>query len=286
MILTYRSPESSLDHRYDYDNAALKLALEKTKKKWGDYRLVPSPKMNFSRAISMLKAEELINPMFKHSASNALCGDLGYAPFPVDLGIVSYRVFFVSKLVDRKLHTVTSLENLRGFSIGQGYGWLDVGILSNAGFNVIVIPSYESLFTMVARGRFDLLSRGVNEVKGEFEAHQFLPNFVLHRHVGLYYPLPRFFFTNKTSNKAAQRVYEGLVAAYEDGSLMELWERKYRPSLDFTGFREITFFHIENPYLNLIDSGYKRFFIHDQQEASPASPQPGAPFNPDPATLP
>lgn len=256
---TYRSPESPTDRRYEYDTAVLMLALEKTKAKWGPYKLVASKVMNYSRAQQQLYHEELENPMFKLSATDEFCEDLGFVPFPIDLGIVGYRLFFVSNERNRQLASVESLADLKRFTIGQGFGWLDVDILKAAGFQVVMIPTYESLFSMVADGRFDLFPRGANEVKMEYEAHTDIPDLEVNHDVGIYYPLPRFFYTNKSSTKAAKRVYEGLVMAYEDGSLLKLWEREYGPSLEFGQIDNVRFFEINNPFIRTLDPAYKRF---------------------------
>ncbi|NDV25268.1 hypothetical protein [Desulfovibrio sp. JC010] len=261
-VFTYRVPESPTDKRYDYDNAVLKLALEKTKETWGGYRLVPSPVMNFSRSITVLKEGKLKNPMFKLSASEKHCNQLAYAAFPIDLGIVGYRQFFVSERLNAELSKVDSLKQLKKYSIGQGFGWLDSEILEAAEFNVLVVPKYESLFSMVVKGRFDLFPRGVNEVEEEYKSHQDLRGLRLNREVGIYYPLPRFFFTNKRSKLAARRVYEGLVLAYEDGSLLRLWKEKYKSSLKFADFKNVKFFHIENPFIKKIDDNYLKYILN------------------------
>ncbi|NDV21331.1 hypothetical protein [Desulfovibrio sp. JC022] len=260
-VFTYRTPESNSDKRYDYDNAVLKLALEKTKDTWGDYELVPSPVMNFSRSISALQEGKLENPMFKLSVSEEHCKQFKYAAFPVDLGIVGYRMFFVSERLNAELSLVDSISKLKEFSIGQGFGWLDSKILKAAGFKVVVVAQYKSLFPMVAKGRFDLFSRGVNEVEEEYKANQSLNGLRLNKKVGFYYPLPRFFFTNKRGKLAARRVYEGLVLAYNDGSLLRLWEEKYESSLKFSDFRNVNFYKIKNPFIKGVDDEYKKFFL-------------------------
>lgn len=261
-IFTYRTPESPTDMRYAYDTAVLRLALEKTREKWGEYRMVPSPVMNYSRAVGMMEAGTLENPMFKLSASDDWCGRFAYAPFPVDLGIVGFRLFFVSDRADEELSQVGSLQDLKQFSLGQGFGWLDGMILRSSGFTVVEIPKYESLFRMVASGRFDLFPRGINEVGMEYEAHKTIPYFKLNREVGLYYPLPRFFFTHKDNRDAIRRVHEGLKLAYEDGSLQELWEKEYRASIEFGNFEGVRFFEIENPFLSTVDSRYEKYMLH------------------------
>ncbi|QJB56900.1 hypothetical protein [Pseudodesulfovibrio sp. zrk46] len=261
MVITYRSPESINDSRYNYDTEALELALEKTSDTWGGYSLLPSPVMNFPRAIDFLKGHELDNPMFKLSASAELCEEFEYVPFPIDLGIVGYRMFFVSDTVNYRLSKVKSVKELKEFSIGQGAGWLDGEILEAAGFKVRVAPNYESLFNMVAEQRFELFPRGINEVELEFKSHDHIPGFMLNRTIGIHYPLPRFFFTNKNDKKAAQRIFEGLVMAYEDGSLKELWMKHYGPSLEFAKIGDVTFFDVENPLLKGVDPSYKKYML-------------------------
>lgn len=265
MVVTYRAAESVTDRRYDYDTAVLRLALEKTRAKWGDYRLQPSPRMNFSRALKMLHDGTLENPMFKLSASDSLCRRLECAPFPVDLGIVGYRMFFVSPKVDEELTGVRDVDDLKEFSFGQGVGWLDVDILRAAGFRVLGFSSYEALFRLVALGRFDLLSRGVNEVEQEYHAHSGIRGLTLNRTLGLKYPLPRFFFSDKEGVEAAQRVHEGLVMAYEDGSLKRLWDREYRSSLEFAGFGHMRFLAIDNPLVKGLSYDYEKYFVSPEE---------------------
>lgn len=261
MTVTYCPPESASDTRYDYDNALLKLALEKTKATWGDYELVASDSMNIARLIKMLQRGTLKNPMFKLSASSELCNSLGYVPFPVDLGIVGYRVFLTSAGKLNKLAAVGSLAELKNYSIGQGDGWADVDILRDAGFKVFTTASYEALFKMVvAEDRFDLFPRGVNEVKGEIDAHKNIPSLAVEKKLVLYYQLPRFFYTNKQgSEQAMKRVSEGLAAAYADGSLQELWKKYYQDSVDYVDLGSRTVFEIENPLLRGINKDYEKY---------------------------
>ena len=48
------------------------------------------------------------------------------------LGIVSYRICFVSPQQQAAVRQVTDLAGLRRFTFGQGKGWLDVDILRHA----------------------------------------------------------------------------------------------------------------------------------------------------------
>jgi len=259
-VFTYRSPESSSDTRYDYDNALLKLALDKTVNNYGEYILRASPVMNYARMRNSLVNNELENPMFKQSATNELCDSLDYVNFPIDLGIVGYRVFFVAPAIKTQLESVKTLDELKEYTILQGFGWSDIDILRSEGFEVMEIQKYESLFLMVTNNRGDLLPRGINEIKSEIENHRGLKNLMVNSNLVLHYPLPRFFFTSKGNRSAVNRVLEGLSVAYEDGSLMELWKEHYQESIDFTNLNNRLIISIPNRGISNVDKSYEKYF--------------------------
>ena len=154
---------------------------------------------------------------------------------------------------------MTRLEELRRYSHGQGAGWADVGILRANGFKVQEVSSYESLFPMVAAGRFDLLCRGANELLDEYRLHSTIPGFAYDSSFALVYPLPRFFFTSRENGKAIERVTRGLELAYRDGSLQKLWEAQYRESVDFAKLRSRRIFRLENPLIRNIDFDFRKY---------------------------
>ena len=263
MAITYRAPESSQDKRYDYDTSVLRLSLEKTRPQYGDYRMVPSKKMNYSRAHVVLKQNLHDNYFAKLSCEDRLVQEegLAFVPFPIDLGIVGYRVFFVSSTIRPRLAQIRTVDELKTLSIGQGSSWADIPILKAAGFRVQEVSSYESLFKMVAANRFDLFSRGANELMEEYEAHKNIPEFTYDRTLCLAYPFPRFFFTHKSNKKAIERITEGLLIAYADGTLRKLWEKHYRKSIEFVNFPKRRVLRIPNPYISTLRFDYKQYFI-------------------------
>lgn len=258
-VFTYRSPESPVDSRYDYDNALLKLSLEKTMDTDGEYILKPSPQMNFRRMNDYLSRGILTNPIFKQSATNDNCDEFDYINFPVDLGIVGYRVFFVAPRIKEEFEKVSTLEELRRYTIIQGSGWSDIEILKSAGLNVIDIPKYESLFIEIIKNRADLLSRGINEILDEMTSHQNLKLLDYNDNVVLYYPLPRFFFSSKGNEEALDRVRRGLLIAYEDGSLVDLWEEYYEDSILSVNLESRKVIKIGNPLVSRIDKSYEKY---------------------------
>lgn len=259
-IFTYRKPESDSDHRYDYDNAVLKLALEKTRKEYGNFRFQASPPMNYSRAIEDSRNKVYPNFFIKLSYEDRFAEmGLTYARFPIDLGIVGYRVCFVRSALKAQLEKTTNLTELKRYTHGQGIGWSDVQVLRHNGFTVYEVSNYESLFKMVAAGRFDLFCRGANELFDEYRLHSNITQLDYDSSFAIVYPLPRFFFTNTTNKKAIERVTKGLQAAYLDGSLQQLWREEYQRSIDFAGLKKRRIFRIENPQLSKINFNYQKY---------------------------
>lgn len=261
MNVSYRVGESAKDTRYDYDTAALNLALEKTKAEFGDYKLVPNVNMNFSRAIENISNNITPNFIFKLSYEERFKNlNMDYAEFSVDLGIVGYRVCFTNPAVKEKLKKVNSIDDLKKFKHGQGQDWSDVEILRSHQFEVITVSAYESLFSMVAYGRFDLFCRGTNEILDEYMAHKHIPGLVIDDSFSLYYPLPRFFYTNKKNKKLIERIQKGLIIAYNDGSLIKLWKKQYLESVNFVKLDKRKIFSIDNPNLKDVKFNYSKYF--------------------------
>jgi hypothetical protein len=257
---TYREKESVNDSRYEYDRLLLELALKKTEDKYGPYKLVAS-KMGATELRSIMAAETGVYENFfvKQSVTPELVKNLAYIPFPVDRGIVGYRVAFIAEKNKEKIAKIKTLEQLKMLSILQGVGWFDIKILEHQGFKILSSGYYESMFNMVARGRADLFIRGANELLDEWESHKKIEGLAYDQTIVIHYPMPRFFFTNKANTEAIKRVSEGIIAAYNDGSLVKLWKEQYQESIDFSSLRNRRIFELENPFLNDVDPSYIQY---------------------------
>jgi hypothetical protein len=260
MQVTVQGRESFSDTRYEYDQAVVRLALDKTKDKYGDYIVRETPQgQNWARTILTARSKKYPNYIFKYSVSNKLPEDLYAIPFPVDLGIVGYRVAFVSDDTKKRLQNVDTLEELRSFKILQGISWLDTDILEYHGFNVQVGSDYEAMFSMIAHNRSELFLRGANELLGEWTAHKDLANFTFDETFLIYYPLPRFLLTSSENQELIARIHEGLLKAYDDGSLLRLWEDKYLESVKFAKLPERKMYRLTNPYIDGIDPSWEKY---------------------------
>jgi len=219
--------------------------------------------MNFARARSYLEFNSLPNLILKLSYDPVLeSKGMAFVPFPVDLGIVGYRVCFAHPNITKRLSLVDSLEELRNFTHGQGAGWTDIEILRHNGFKVTEVATYESLFKMVANRRFDLFCRGANELFDEMKMHRHIQNLSYDKTLVIYYPFPRFFYTNAKNSSALDRLQRGLLKSYTNGSLQRLWRQHYKESIDFIELDQRRTFILVNPLINQLNFEYQKYFYN------------------------
>lgn len=256
----FNSAESSNDVRFDYDFELLKLALEKTRGEFGDYVLIMAPPMNAARAQFYLEKNEFKNFITKQSFRDEILNkNIAFADFPVDLGIVGYRICFVNETKISDFSQAKSIEDLAPFIHVQGKGWLDVEILRNSHLNVIESVVYEGLFKLVAKGRVDLFCRGANELFSEYDNRSNEDGLVYDKKILLYYHQPKFFMSNIENTKIINRIEKGLLAAFKDGSLIKLWTEKYGASIRKAKINNRVRIELENPFIKNIGLNYLKF---------------------------
>lgn len=262
-LVSIRSPETLEDTREAYSFELVKLVMDKTRAKYGDYRLQLIPAMNRPRARYAAKLNIYPNLLLEESYDKEFSakGDLTYINFPVELGILGHRICFVNPKIKEDLKKVTSVQQLKKYSIGQGIGWIDTNILRANGFQVSEIPSYPGLFKMTAAGRVDLFCRGANEIKGEYEAFKYIKELTYDETFVLSYTLPRFYYTNTENKLLIRRVQEGLIASHQDGSLKQLWLKYQTTNLEFVKLHQRKIFKLPNPLISDLPKDYEQYYF-------------------------
>lgn len=249
--IVYPRPESELDSRYLYDWAVLRMALDKTRAGFGPYELLQSGQyMSPARVSAETAAGGPIN-LFVRATSVQLEQQFRPVRIPVDRGLIGYRLLLVRSEDLPLFAKVDTLDKLRGLKIGQGKGWVDVGILQAAGFNVVEGNNYDGLFSMLSVKRFDALSRSVDEALREYDERHEQTGFEVEPGIALYYPLARYFFTRRDAEgeALAQRIEAGLEAMVQDGSLQALFLTYKEPLIKRSGLAQRRLFRIPNPVL-------------------------------------
>jgi len=252
MTYIYNAPESALDHRYDYQWEILRTALDKTKDKYGGYLMQKSLPMNEKRQTNeLVKGSGKITVMHL-GTSQAFEKALIPIRIPVDKNLSGYMVYLIRKDQQQRFSSVKTLDDLRGFSIGQGADWLDVNILRHNGFNVVGGSNYDGLFHMLIKKRFDAFQRSAAEILDEYDQRKKdLPDLHIEQDLLVYYPLPMYFWFSKTETgrRLADRAREGMFMMFEDGTYDAIFTKYNGDKIERLHLKDRKFFRIDNPLL-------------------------------------
>jgi ABC-type amino acid transport substrate-binding protein len=250
MEYIYHPPESANDVRYIYHWEILRTALERTKDKWGPYRMVASEFMTERRqAFELKNATGKLTVMYL-STTPDFERTLVPIRIPVDKNLGGYCVFLIRKEEKERFANIQSLDDLRKFRYGLGLGWIDVDILKASNFNVVTGSSYEGLFEMLVQKRFDIFLRAAVEVLDEYDQRKArLPDLYIEDTILFYYPLPMYFWFPKTAEgrRLAARAEEGMRMMIADGTYDRIFDMCQRYKIEGLHLKERKLFTIANP---------------------------------------
>jgi len=252
MTYIYHPPESSLDVRYLYHWEILRTALEKTKPKWGPYRMVASELMTERRQAFELKSASGKLTVMYLSTTPDFEQSLVPVRIPVDRNLGGYCVFLIRNGDQPRFDAVRSLDDLRKFSYGLGLGWIDVDILKASRFNVVTGSSYDGLFEMLVNRRFDVFLRAAVEVLDEYDRRKdTLKDLRIENDIVFYYPLPMYFWfpKNDKGRRLAARAEEGMRMMIADGTYDRIFDQYQRAKIERLHLRTRRMFKIDNPFL-------------------------------------
>jgi hypothetical protein len=274
-VVSHRAPFTEGDKHHIYSTELLRLALEKTRKEYGDFTLRPIPPRNYARALKAAVDDTYPNLMIETSYEQTLThhAKLDFINFPMDLGVLGYRVCFINPKLKASGKKIASLEDLRQYTFAHGVGWADTIIFRHNGLKVQEVDNYDGMFLMVIGGRVDFFCRGANEILGEMEQFSQLKELTIDEQFLLVYPLPRFFYLNGKNKLAKKRIELGLQRAYADGSLQALWKTHYQPSLALVNLDKRQIIELENPLLDNLKMSFVPDFM-PLLDAAGGKPQP------------
>ncbi|HEU4843370.1 MAG TPA: hypothetical protein VFT05_03815 [Burkholderiaceae bacterium] len=242
-----------VDSRYQYDWAVLRMALDKSRGRYGAYSL-------HQAATSMAPAritQELLMPtghinILVRATAPELERQFLPVRIPVDRGLLGYRVFLVRQDDLPRFAAIRTLDDLRRLRAGLGKDWADVPVLRAAGLPTEEGSAYEGLFSMLEAGRFDYFSRGADEALREYDERRAShPRLAIEPTVLLHYPLPRYFFLRRDAEgkRLAARIEAGLETMVRDGSLATLFQHYKGATIARANLRRRHVLTIPNPTL-------------------------------------
>ena len=255
----FKGGESPGDYRHHYIHKVLTLALDRTVTEYGEYQLIAEAEgLNVARTLLALQERTIPNFFARVSMTDEIAEQFAYVPFPVDRGVAGYRIALVQN-GNEKIGCKQPVK-LQDYAIVQGVAWLDGDILRANNLQVYDSSSYENMFEMTNMGRMDMFFRAVNEIKYEYDTKSpALKGLQIEACMALYYPLPRFFVTDKTNKANAERVFKGLEKAYQDGSFQRLWRQFFKDSMDWVGLTQRKIINLNNPFIENLNKDYERY---------------------------
>ncbi len=224
-LLVVRYPEMSslLDQRNSYFEDLLRLALDKSREEFGDYRLEPVPlRVPQGRILRLLSAGEEVDVLWTMTTRDRE-QHLRPVRIPLAKGMAGYRLLVVREHDSDSFASVRSIEDLADRIAGQAADWPDTDILRHNELPVTT-SGYFSLFTMLHRERIDYIPRALNEPWVEVAQRPTL-DLQVEPTLLLYYPTASYFFVRKQNKALAERLEQGLENAIADGSFDELFLR-------------------------------------------------------------
>jgi hypothetical protein len=233
----------------DYYYSLLKLSLEKSTDKFGSFQLVKYEKpMNQGRAVGLVKNNKYINVMWTMTSAKR---ELQLQPIRVPLlkGLGGCRLFIIRKGEQSRFDKLTSESELKTMVAGQGDDWPDTQILRENDFRVMTGSSYNGVFEMLIRERFDYFPRALHEPWSEILSYDSLE---VEKRFLLEYPSPYYFFVNKSNMRLHARIAYGLEKAMQDGSFNTFFNNHPVTNniLSKVNFANRTVYSLQNPLLS------------------------------------
>lgn len=263
-IIHYMPTEDPGDDRLAYILDILKLSLSKSApKETIEFKPLPGV-VSYARAIHEMKRDIYPNYFTPGGANIELLSteNLMAVDFPLDHGLLSYRICFVSPNAKDQIAKVKSVDELRQFTIAQGSNWPDVPILKANGFKVSEVPLYTSLFKMVVSNRVDMVCRGINELRREHKQFKHYGDLIYDQSFVLIYTMPYKLYFNQSSAPLVAKIESGLEMAHKDGSLKKIFTRYFAQDLKFAKLHKRKQFVLKSGYEDSYSETYKRY-LHD-----------------------
>jgi hypothetical protein len=242
--------QSTLDARDLHAQAVLREIIRRTEPAYGPAEFVQID-WSLSRA-GMIDALQTANPLTvaRIATSPKLEETLVPVRIPVDMGLLSYRVMMIRRADQRLFDRVRTVQDMLALSSGAMPGWQIGAILKQQGAIVHETSQYDALFTMLAAGRFEYLSRGIAEIIPELAARQgSLPQLTVETGLLVQVALPQYFFVSPRTPRLAERLTDGMKAMMADGSLARMVRMAHAEDIARLNLADRRVIRLDNPFL-------------------------------------
>lgn len=230
-----------------YEQAVLKLLLDKTVGSHGPYRLQASELVSQNRAFLQLNNGEL--DVF--SAMTSVQREQQALPlrFCLYRGLLGVRLPIALARRAAELENDAGGQDGRGLRIGQVADWPDARILAANGWQVERLQRLGNFPEMLNRERIDLFALGATEAYPLVDALPAAPAVQVLRRWLIAYPSAFYFFVSPRQPELARRLQAGWEQVLQDGSFALMFERWAGPQLQRAQLETRRWLLLDNPEL-------------------------------------
>ncbi|WP_133470149.1 hypothetical protein [Paraglaciecola marina] len=225
-------PLLGMDKRERHKDEVIFRALEITIPEFGPYLYKTiDVDMTPGRALISIRRGELINTYI--AASSDIWDKSATAiKIPIRRGLMSYRLLLIHRANLDKFENVQTLEDLNMLTAGFQRDWAITGVFEKANMNMMTSHTFEGLFSMLEKRRFDYTPRAIYEAYDELNTRKDkLPNLMVEPHLALYIPLVTYVYVSKNAPRIAQRIEAGLKKMSANGDLDKLLDKYYEEDI-------------------------------------------------------
>nr|WP_295078601.1 hypothetical protein [uncultured Roseateles sp.] len=169
--------------------------------------------------------------------------------FPLDRGLMGWRLLLVRKSEQQRFAQIRSLEALSALTAVQMHDWPDTQILRANGLQVGTGSSYENLFAMVQHGRTDYFPRSVLEINDDLARYGGSHGLAIAPGLLLSYPTAFYFFVSPREPALARDLSLGLERIISNGSWRALFLQQMRRQFKALKLQERQVLVLRNPLL-------------------------------------
>lgn len=167
---------------------------------------------------------------------------------PIYKGLIGWRLALVKRANQHLLANVSTLDDLRKFTLGQHHNWSDYKIFQQNDFTISSGADRLALADMLVLGRFDFFPRAVIELEKELREYAEM-DITLDPHVLIRYKSAYVFYVAKNNVELANALSKGLRSAKIDGSFDRLFERHFKALFERLDLQNRSIIELNNPLL-------------------------------------
>jgi len=128
-----------------------------------------------------------------------------------------------------KFSQLSNFQQLAKLRVGQVRGWPDTQPYRTQNIHVVEAETYDALYSMLSRGRFECLPLSVLEIERALQEKQDAhPDLVIVPKLYFYYPLPVYLGVSLRIPGLADRFENGLDEMFSDGTMDRLFSQHFR----------------------------------------------------------